>query len=96
VEGIRLAIQKPEGRNQIFNLTMGSSRPVRDLINIMKSYFPDLRVKNKPRDQLMPKRGTLSVDKANRLLGYVPKNPIDVGFPKYIEWYLDTYRRTAT
>lgn len=95
VEGMCLAIQKPEGRNQIFNLTFGSSRPVRDLIAIMRSYFPDLRVKNKPRDKLMPKRGTLSVDKAAKLLGYAPKNPIDVGFPKYIEWYLDTHRRSG-
>jgi nucleoside-diphosphate-sugar epimerase len=95
VEGICLAIQKPEGRNQIFNLTMGASRPVRDIITIMKGYFPDLRVKNKPRDKLMPKRGTLSINKATQLLNYVPKNPIDVGFPKYIEWYLDTHRRSG-
>jgi nucleoside-diphosphate-sugar epimerase len=35
----------------------------------------------------MPFRGTLSVDKARKLFGYAPANPIEVGIPKYIEWY---------
>jgi nucleoside-diphosphate-sugar epimerase len=35
----------------------------------------------------MPFRGTLSVDKARRLLGYQPANPIDVGVRKYVDWY---------
>lgn len=95
VDGLCLVIQKEAARNEIFNLTYGGSRPVRDLVNLMKPYFPDLKVKNVTRDKLMPTRGTLSVDKATRLLGYRPKNPIDVGFPKYIEWYLDMNRNRA-
>jgi nucleoside-diphosphate-sugar epimerase len=41
----------------------------------------------KPRDNLMPERGTLSVEKARRLLGYEPQFPLDKGFVRYIEWY---------
>ena len=26
-------------------------------------------------------------NKAKDLLGYQPKNPIDIGYPKYIQWY---------
>jgi len=35
----------------------------------------------------MPERGTLSVDKARRLLGYDPQFPVDKGFVQYIQWY---------
>jgi nucleoside-diphosphate-sugar epimerase len=35
----------------------------------------------------MPERGTLSVDKARRLIGYEPQYPLEQGFPRYIEWY---------
>ena len=43
------------------------------------------------RDELMPVRGTLNIDKAVRLLGYSPNNPLEVGFPKYIDWYRGLY-----
>lgn len=88
VQGICLAIEKPEARNQTFNLTYGSSRPVKELISITQKYFPSVEVESVARDKLMPFRGTLSVEKARKLLGYNPQNPVDVGFPKYIEWYL--------
>jgi nucleoside-diphosphate-sugar epimerase len=35
----------------------------------------------------MPERGTLDVSKAKKILGYTPKNPIEVGYVKYISWY---------
>jgi nucleoside-diphosphate-sugar epimerase len=87
VEGIGLAIQKPAARNQVFNLTYGSSRSIHDVVEIIRQHFPDVEVKHVERDKLRPFRGTLSVKKAAQLLGYEPKNPIEVGFPKYINWY---------
>ena len=38
----------------------------------------------------MPFRGTLSVDKAKKLIGYKPKFNIDKGIPKLIKWYENT------
>lgn len=87
VEGICLVIQHPAARNQTFNLTYGSSRSILDLVNIVREHFPEVEVEQVERDHLMPLRGTLSVDKARQLIGYEPKNPIEVGFPKYIAWY---------
>ena len=40
-----------------------------------------------PRDKLMPVRGTLSVEKARKQLGYEPANPLEVGIEKYVAWY---------
>jgi len=87
--GVALMIEKPEARNEIFNLTYGSSRSIRDLVGIIREHFPEVGVEFVERDNLMPFRGTLSVKKAEQLLGYAPTHPIDVGFPKYIEWYRD-------
>ena len=41
----------------------------------------------KEREKFMPERGTLSIKKAKDLLGYEPKNPIERGYIKYIQWY---------
>jgi nucleoside-diphosphate-sugar epimerase len=89
VEGICLTIQNPAARNEVFNLTYGSSRPIQDLVAIIRENFPEVQVEYIERDKLMPVRGTLSIKKAQRVLGYAPQNPIEVGFPKYIQWYRD-------
>jgi nucleoside-diphosphate-sugar epimerase len=94
VSGISLAIEKPAARNQIFNMTYGRSRSIKELVSIIMENFPEAEVEYVNRDKLMPFRGTLSVNKAAQLLGYAPKNPIEVGFPKYIQWYRDLYSPT--
>lgn len=95
VEGICLTVERPEARNEIFNLTYGASRPIRELVEITQRFFPNVQVERIERDKLMPFRGTLSVEKAKKLLGYAPSNPVDVGFPKYIEWYMQLRERLS-
>lgn len=87
VQGLIRCMVKPEARNQIFNLTFGGARSLNQMIAIMRDNFPGIEVEYQPRDALMPERGTLSIEKAKRLLGYQPENPLEVGFVKYIEWY---------
>lgn len=96
VDGIALCIERPEARNQIFNLTYGQGREIKELLAITKRYFPEVEIESVERDRLMPERGTLNVDKAKRMIGYAPKNPVDIGFPKYIEWYLSMENREAS
>jgi len=87
VEGICLVVNSPAAINETFNLTFGVSRSVLDLAKIIQKEFPDTDIEFVERDELMPFRGTLSVEKAKEILGYAPRNPIDVGIPKYIDWY---------
>ncbi|HWC77978.1 MAG TPA: NAD(P)-dependent oxidoreductase [Blastocatellia bacterium] len=86
-DGVCLAIENPAAINQVFNLTYGSSRSIRDLVDQVRCHFPNVEVESVERDKLMPIRGTLSVDKAVRLLGYSPEHPIESGVAKYVEWY---------
>jgi nucleoside-diphosphate-sugar epimerase len=87
VDGICRSIASQGAENEIFNLTNGGSRSIKELVEVLRKEFPDIKTENVQRDHLMPFRGTLSVDKARRLFGYEPKHPIEVGMPKYVEWY---------
>ena len=93
VEGLILCIAHPAAENQIFNLTYGGARSLNQMIDIMRREFPGIEVKYNPRDVLMPERGTLSVEKARRLLGYEPQFPLEKGFVDYIAWYKDLAAR---
>lgn len=89
IQGLVLCISKKEARNQTFNLTYGSARSLKQMIGVVQEHFPGVEVTYQPRDMLMPERGTLSIEKAKRLLGYKPDNPLEEGFVKYIQWYKD-------
>ena len=93
VQAIRLCVEKPEARNQIFNTTYGGARSLNQMIEIMRDGFPNIEVKYQARDGLMPERGTLSVEKARNMIGYVPVFPLEIGFVRYIEWYKELARQ---
>lgn len=87
VHGISCVIENKQSRNQIFNLTYGESRSLGDLAAIVARQFPEIKVNYLPKDKLMPDRGTLSVEKARKMIGYNPQFPIEKGLLNYIKWY---------
>ena len=87
VQGSIRVLVSEAAKNQIFNLTYGQARPVRRMAEILAEHLFDVRLGYQPRDPLMPTRGTLSVDKARRLIGYEPRWPLEEGFARYIGWY---------
>jgi nucleoside-diphosphate-sugar epimerase len=93
VQGVIKIIENDAARNQIFNLTFGGSRSIAQMLDILREHIPGLQVTTTERDKLMPNRGTLSIEKAQRLLGYEPEFPLEKGFPRYIEWYKNLFGR---
>jgi len=87
LQGLILCIDKEEAKNEIFNLTYGSARTLNQLAETVKENFSGVNIVHNERDSLMPERGTLSIEKAQRLLGYNPQFPVEKGFINYIEWY---------
>jgi nucleoside-diphosphate-sugar epimerase len=87
VDGIARVIDNERSRNQIFNMTYGQSRSLSELAEIVASHFPNIRINYLPKDNLMPERGTLSNEKAHRLLSYEPQFPLEKGMARYISWY---------
>lgn len=93
VQGVILCMTRPNALNQVFNLTFGAARQINEVAAMVLEHFPGIRVTYNPRDTLMPERGTLSIDKARRLLGYEPQYPLEAGFSQYIAWYKDFAER---
>ena len=91
IHGIERVILSKKSKNQIFNLTYGQGRTMGDMIKIIKKNFPNIKVRFKKRDKLVPKRGGLNINKAKKLIGYKPKFSIEKGYQKYIDWYKSFY-----
>jgi nucleoside-diphosphate-sugar epimerase len=87
IQGVTLTIENKKARNETFNMTYGEARTIGEMAEILKDHFEGININYLPKDSLTPDRGTLNVDKARDLLGYQPENSIDVGYPKYINWY---------
>lgn len=87
VSGIATCCDNDNAKNQTFNFTYGNAREVNELVGILKKEFPEVNIIYKDKEKFMPKRGTLNNSKAKNLLGFEPQYPIEVGYPKYIQWY---------
>jgi nucleoside-diphosphate-sugar epimerase len=96
VNGVICCIDRPEAKNQIFNLTYGQGRTLNEMASIIGAEFPGIGVKHLERDALMPERGTLSIAKAEKLIGYQPSFPLEIGYRRYIEWYRQLFDRLQT
>lgn len=87
VDGVVRAIGSDAAENQIFNITYGQGRTIEELAEAVRQHFPAVTIEYEPKDALAPERGTLSIDKARRLLGYAPQYPLERGLAQYIKWY---------
>ncbi|HUU27809.1 MAG TPA: NAD-dependent epimerase/dehydratase family protein [archaeon] len=87
VSGVVKILTNENSRNEIFNLTYGKSHSIAGMVGILKEHFPGAEIRYLPKDDLTPSRGTLSVEKARRVLGYDPQYPLEKGFVEYINWY---------
>lgn len=85
VRGVRLAIESPQAANQTYNLTYGEGRPVVDAANIVARRY-NSSVNFIQRDDGFANRGTLSIEKARREIGYVPGVSLEAGVPEYMRW----------
>jgi nucleoside-diphosphate-sugar epimerase len=92
-DGILNIINNKNSINQIFNLTYGEGREINEMIDILKESFPKLKVKKVDRDNLMPYRGTLSMNKAKSLLSLKSNWKLEKGYKRYIEWYVDFFNK---
>ena len=83
-DGFARALRTPAAANQTFNITRGNARTVLDFATEVKKHFPNAQLVEKPPDTSRPERGTLSIEKARKLLGYDPKIDIEQGIKEYV------------
>ncbi|MCH8863733.1 MAG: NAD(P)-dependent oxidoreductase [Proteobacteria bacterium] len=88
IDGVVRIIDQPENSiGEIFNITAGEARGIGELAFHVKQHFPETTITYSDRDNMKPMRGTLSVEKAKRMLGYSPKYTLEKGLEEYIDWY---------
>ena len=88
IDGVVKVISQPENSiGETFNITAGEARSIGDLAFHVKQHFPETIITYSERDKMKPMRGTLSVEKAKRMLGYSPKYTLEKGLSEYIDWY---------
>ena len=87
ISGVELVIKNKNAVNETFNLTYGKAEKISKMAEILKSQFNEIEIEYLPSEKLNPKRGTLNIDKAKKLIGYNPKYPLEIGYLKYIQWY---------
>jgi len=84
--GFVLAATQDGGINETFNITHGKAHTLIQYVEELKKYFPDLKYKVEERDSFRPKRGTLSIAKAKRLIGYNPSFSLADGIARQVEF----------
>ena len=84
--GCILAASKKSGINETFNITYGKAETLYKFVKILSKHFKKLKYKIEKRDSFRPKRGTLSINKAKRLLNYKPIYNLEKGIKKYLNF----------
>ena len=92
VHGVECVLNNEKAINQTFNLTYGEAKTIGEMAEILKHNFPNININYISKDRLTPDRGTLNIAKAREVIGYEPKNSLDVGYAKYIDWYKNFWK----
>ncbi|CAN1159021.1 UDP-glucuronate 4-epimerase 4 [Linum perenne] len=90
-------VKKGKAQLRVYNLGNTSPVPVAELVRILEKL---LKVKAKKKVTPMPENGDVlfthaNVTQARRDLGYDPTTDLETGLTKFVEWYLDYYRRRS-
>jgi len=86
--GIYLAATVPAAANETFNITCGNKRTLVEVADILKSWYPALTVNITDPNKLYPKRGQLSIAKAQSILGYNSKVQLEEGLKLFHDWLI--------
>ena len=94
--GFILAATHPKAIGETFNITCGQSRTLLEFVEILKTHFPQLEYEVTARDAFRPRRATLSIEKAHRLMGYAPQFPLEKGVADYVAFNREQHPEFAS
>ena len=92
IRAMAFRVEKPGG-TATYNITCGNARTILELANIVKNMVPSAILEEKPRAEDKPIRGTLSVLRAEKEIGFKAKWPLEEGYKNYCEWYIENWNR---
>jgi nucleoside-diphosphate-sugar epimerase len=88
-QGIVLAATKDSANGKIYNITRSDDKQytLKDAAELAIRIAGKGSLEIADRDLSFPKRGRLSIMKAQRDLGYTPQVNVEQGFQRYYDWY---------
>jgi nucleoside-diphosphate-sugar epimerase len=88
-QGIVLAATLDKANSNIYNITRSEQRQwnLKDAAELAIQIAGQGNLEVAARDLSFPKRGRLSIMKAQRDLGYTPQVNVEQGFQRYYDWY---------
>lgn len=89
-KGFVVATFHSNGENEVFNITQGEGRSLLDFADIVKSHIPETELEIIEEEEIFrPKRGSLDIQKAKDILGYMPEFTLEQGIARYIQFMRD-------
>jgi len=85
-KGFVLSAINKKIHNETFNITSGKARTLKDFADTIKKFTGNFKYKISKRDKFRPKRGTLSINKAKKLLKYKPSYNLSSGIEECISF----------
>ena len=83
--GLADAATCPDAIGETFNLTAGRSRSLREAIDVVRAGGHAVAVRRRPATTPRPRRGTLDIARARRVLGYRPRCSLEDGLAAYLD-----------
>lgn len=95
-QGLFLACTHGSAAGETFNMSYGSGRRLTELLEVVRQIEPSVRLSSEGIDDSdRPTRGSLSIEKAQRLLGFQPQWPLERGIPIYLDHLRGVHGRLA-
>ena len=91
--GITLATIKKTKNLETFNITYGKSNSLIKVLDIIKKLVGKIDVKINKDNSFYPKRGSLDIRKAKKILGYNPSYNLEKGIKEYYDYlkFIENY-----
>ena len=86
VEGIKLATLSETPDIEVFNLTRGEGRSLNELMKILENNLGKFNFEINEDNGIYPKRGSLDITKAKKMINYNPKFSLEEGVKDYLNF----------
>lgn len=86
VEGIKLATLSETPDIEVFNLTRGEGRSLDELMKILENNLGKFNFEINEDNGIYPKRGSLDITKAKKMINYNPKFSLEEGVKDYLNF----------
>ena len=87
VDGLARAATHPCAADQTFNMTFGEGRSLEDLVRIVSTLAPGVKVvRTWVAQSGQPRRGSMDTSRARQLIGYRPVVDLETGVARYLDF----------